>query len=387
MRVVRAATARIADPRLLALMFAAALFWLSAAATASASRWGQGYLPNVELLTQDGKTVRFYDDVINDRVTVISFIYTTCRDICPLITARLAEVYERLGEAAGKDIQFVSISIDPENDTPERLKAHADAFRSDQRWLFLTGKPDNVKLVRHKLGERSRKLTEHGAQIMLYNDMTGEWSRDSAFADLGALALAIRSMIPTWRATAGLDAVAVAETSGPSAPELPGQALFAKACATCHSIGQGARVGPDLNGVTARRERDWLTRFMKAPRAMHANKDPIALALAEQFPAVRMPNLRLSDADTDDLIAYLDARSFAIAAAAEDAAAGRPPHDHAAHAEGGGGHAVHHGDHGNHTAATSAATAAPRATVETSGGKPAPRNDGHAHHHGHHHHH
>lgn len=353
---------------LFALGVAAVIFAAVTATSVHAkSRWGEGYLPNVPLLTQDGREVRFYDDVLKDRVVVISFIYTSCRDICPLVTARLAQVYEQLGEIAGRDIQFISISLDPENDTPEKMREHANAFRSDQRWLFLTGQPDNVKLVRHKLGERSRKLTEHGAQIMLYNDVTGEWSRDSSFADLGALTLSIRSMIPELRATAGLGAVAVAET-GPAAPELPGQALFAKACATCHTIGKGARVGPDLDAVTTRRDRKWLASFIRQPSAMHAAKDPIALALAAQFPKVRMPNLQLSEADTDDLLTYLDARTFAVAHA--DSAG---PHDHSTH----GGHAGHaHGGHAKPTEATAPA-AAPKADT---------KHHGHHGHHGNHHH-
>lgn len=375
---IRMKSSPCAISRVALLLLAGLLLLLTGPAPATASRWGEGYLPNVKVLTQDGREVHFYDDLIKNRVVVFSFIYTTCRDICPLVTARLAEVYEQLGEAAGKDIHFVSISIDPENDTPERLKQHADAFRSDPRWVFVTGKPENIKLVRHKLGERSRKLTEHGAQIMLYNDNTSEWSRDSAFADLGALTLSVRSMIPEWRATAGLGAVAVAEHAGAAPPELPGQALFAKACATCHTIGKGARVGPDLDGVTSRRDRQWLTRFIRAPSAMHASKDPIALELARQFPNVRMPNLQLSDADAGDLLIYLEARSFAVAAAASDAAEGRPPHDHAAHAghDGGAGHA----GHGSHD------QTAPHATGRASPPGSAAAGGQHDHHHGHHHH-
>lgn len=319
---------------LLLSLITAALVHLAGmqAAHADKSRWGEGYLPNVELLTADGRAVRFYDDLVKGRVVVFSFIYTSCRDICPLVTARLAEVYEQLGPAAGKDIRFVSISIDPDNDTPARLQQHAAAFRSDPAWVFVTGRPENIKLVRHKLGERSRKLTEHSAQIMLYNDMTGDWSRDSAFADLGALKLSILSMVPEWRASAGLAGVVSSETEGAAPVELPGQALFAKACATCHTVGKGRRIGPDLAGVTARRERDWLQRFIRAPAAMHAAEDPIAVQLAAEFPAVRMPNLQLSVADVSDVLTYLDARTFAVAAADDElSAAHARSHQHGSH--------------------------------------------------------
>ena len=318
----------------------AVFFFFVTAPTADAKRWGKDYLPNVELVTQDGETVRFYDDVVQGKIVVFSFIYTTCRDICPLITARLAQVYEKLGDAAGRDVHFVSISIDPENDTPARLKEHADTFRSDSRWVFLTGKTENVNLVRYKLGERSRKLTEHAAMIMLYNDMTGEWSRDSAFGDLGSIALTIRSMKPEWRdrpipATAQTD-----HGTAPASDELPGQALFVKACASCHTVGAGVRVGPDLKGLAQRRDRAWLQRFIKSPRTLHSANDPVALELAKQFPNVRMPNLQLSANDVDDLLAYLEFRSYAA-----EAPAGGHVHDHATAHASNSGHA--HGEAAN----------------------------------------
>lgn len=327
-----------------AWLTAAVAAGLTLAAGVAEARWGKDYLPNVEVVKQDGKRVRFYDDVLKDKITVISFIYTTCRDICPLITARMAQVYEQLGAAAGRDVHFVSISIDPENDTPEKMKEHAEAFRSDPNWLFLTGEKANIDLVRHKLGERSRKLTEHAAQVMLYNDRTGEWSRDSAFADLGALALAIRSMDPAWRATtggSGQHAAHLRQSDAKMSSDLPGQALFVKACAACHTIGQGDRVGPDLKDVSQRREKSWLMRFVRTPSRLHAEKDPTALALAAAYPKVRMPNLQMSDADVVDLLSYIDARSFA--AAAPEGHAGHAGHDQAAH-----GHSAHQHPHGSH---------------------------------------
>ncbi|MDZ4842974.1 MAG: SCO family protein [Hyphomicrobium aestuarii] len=277
------------------------------------ARRAADYLPNVVLSTQDGQKVRFYDDVIKDKIVVFSFIYTSCMDICPLITARLAQVYGELGDAAGRDVHFVSISIDPKNDTPERLKRHADAFRSDPRWLFLTGSVADIDAVRYKLGERSQKITEHGSQIMIYNDRTGEWLRDSAFGDIGVLALTIRRMDPVVRAERV--AVEALPTTNEPPKNQPGEALFAKACASCHAIGKGAVVGPNLAGLSERRERDWLIKFIRSPSRMHREKDPIALELAARYPVVRMPSLQLSESDVEDLLAYIEARSYAFQSA------------------------------------------------------------------------
>jgi mono/diheme cytochrome c family protein len=76
-------------------------------------------------------------------------------------------------------------------------------------------------------------------------------------------------------------------------------------CAPCHTIGVGDRVGPDLRGVTTRRDAAWLEAFIPNPLQMRAKHDPIALALAAQYPAVRMPTVGLAQADAADLISYL----------------------------------------------------------------------------------
>src|ERR1051325_11069324 len=83
------------------------------------------HLPNVELITQDGAKVHFYDDLVKDRRVVIQFMFTRCKDICPVITHHLAEVQRMLGDRVGRDIFFNSISLSPEEDTPAALTAFA----------------------------------------------------------------------------------------------------------------------------------------------------------------------------------------------------------------------------------------------------------------------
>ena len=170
---------------------------------AQASRWGKNYFPSAEVVTQDGKTLQFYDDLIKDKIFVISFLFTSCKDICPLATARLAELQEKLGDSMGRDVFFYSISIDPETDTPERLKQYADTFRAGPGWLFLTGKPEDIHAIRHKLGDRSRVLSEHRNEILLGNGATGAWARNNVLGDLDSLALTVRGMDPKWRPGAG----------------------------------------------------------------------------------------------------------------------------------------------------------------------------------------
>lgn len=85
------------------------------------ARWGANYFPNVTLVTQDGKSVRFFDDLLKDKVVVIYFMYTSCEDTCPLETAQLVRVQRILGDRVGKDVFMYSITIDPKHDTPEVL--------------------------------------------------------------------------------------------------------------------------------------------------------------------------------------------------------------------------------------------------------------------------
>jgi protein SCO1 len=126
--------------------------------------------------------------------------------------------------------------------------------------------------------------------------------------------MTVKALDPKWR-----DQVRAPERGAPSNTGLamsdqPGQALFKKACAPCHTIGVGDRVGPDLRGVTARRERAWLSAYIQNPARLRAVGDPAALALAEKFPAVRMPALGIAHNDASDLIVYLDAEASRLRA-------------------------------------------------------------------------
>jgi protein SCO1/2 len=273
-------------------------------------RRGANYFTNLPVVTQDGKTLKFYDDVIKGKIVLISFIYTNCPDICPLTTARIAQVEDKLGDMVGRDIFFVSITVDPERDTPERLKEFAMAFDAGPGWLFLTGTPEDIRLINSRLGDTSRTLSEHRNQIVLGNDATGEWTRNTVFGDIDGLVMDIRAMDPKWRAQIREPKFNPASNTGYAVDHLrPGQAMFKKICAPCHTIGVGDHVGPDLRGVTERRQQAWLMRFIRIPDKVLAEKDPIALTLAAKFPGVRMPNLKLSESDVADLVSYIGAQT------------------------------------------------------------------------------
>ncbi|MGE0022395.1 MAG: SCO family protein [Hyphomicrobium sp.] len=269
--------------------------------------WNADYFTNTPLVTHDGRELRFYDDLVKDKIVVVNFIYTSCRDVCSLATARLAEVRDMLGDRIGRDIFFYSITLDPLVDGPGVLAKYAANFHTGPGWLFLTGTPENIDSIRHKLGERTKSLGDHRNDVLLGNDATGEWGRDSIFSDVEHLAHNIVRMDPRERAA---PTMMVSSTDTVGAPRamghVPGNALFAKACAACHRVGQGDHIGPDLAGMTERRSRDWLIRFITKPGKMIAEGDPTALELVARFGGLRMPELGLTPRDAEDLIAYVE---------------------------------------------------------------------------------
>lgn len=287
------------------LLGAAALFHIGPAL--AANPWGADYFPNVPLTTQDGATVYLYDDLLKGKAVAINAIYTNCKDECPLETARMAQVQRLLGERVGKDIFFYSITIDPKRDTPKVLKAYAEHFGAGPGWLFLTGKEEDIKLVTKKLGLSSLldsgTRDGHPAGLMLGNG-SGQWMGNSAVDNPRFLAATIRNFLG-WRDSKPGKSYAEAR---PLKLE-QGKYIFGSQCSACHTIGQGDRVGPDLLGVTTRRERAWLARYILAPDEMLDAGDPIATALFRKYKNVRMPNLRLGSADVAALVSYLEARS------------------------------------------------------------------------------
>ncbi len=92
----------------------------------------------------------------------------------------------------------------------------------------------------------------------------------------------------------------------PPAQASEGEALFQQKCGACHTVGGGDLVGPDLQGVTGRRERAWLARWILTPDRMLASGDPIATELFNKYNKIPMPNLGLTDQQVEALIAYLE---------------------------------------------------------------------------------
>ncbi len=308
---------------------ATAMAMLFACATVEAyERRGPEFLPNRPVLNQNGEELKFYDDLIKDKIVIVMFIYTSCTDICPLTTARMTLVEDKLGPLIGKDIFIVSMTVDPVVDTPEKLKAYSKAFATGPGWTFVTGKPEDIRAINYRLGERSKILSDHRNEIVLGNDVTGEWQRDNLMGDLERVVRTIREMDPKFREQVQPPARNAAMNTGLAMGTQPGQAMYKKICAPCHTIGVGDKVGPDLRGVTERRDRAWLASYLRNPSAMLAKNDPVARELAAKFAPVSMPNMRLSDQDADDLISFLQQESAKLVEVLPAPAGTQKQHEH-----------------------------------------------------------
>ena len=282
------------------------------AATATASEAGGGHFPNVELITQDGKKVRFYDDLIKGKVVGIDLIYTTCKYSCPLETARLVQLQKLIGDRMGKDIFFYSISIDPEHDTPEVLKAYAEKYHVGPGWLFLTGKMADIKLISHKLGLDTLPSADdpdgHTPHLLIGNEATGLWMKNSALDNTRFLAMKIEQLM-------GYNAPSLNLGTKDTTAKLNlnmGQYLFSTRCAACHTIGNGEKIGPDLLGVTNVRDRAWLANMITDANKMIEDKDPIAIALFKKYKEIRMPPLNLPQTDVNTLIEFLKTQTAVL---------------------------------------------------------------------------
>ncbi|HKF21877.1 MAG TPA: SCO family protein [Candidatus Angelobacter sp.] len=288
------------------------------------------HFPNVELITQDGKKVHFYDDLIKGKIVAIDMIYTTCHYACPLETARMAQVQKKLGARVGSDIFFYSISIDPEHDTPQVLKAYMQKFNVGPGWTFLTGKKQDIDFLSKRLGlysDPSVNADGHLPHLLIGNETTGTWIRGSALDNPSFQARMIGEFLDNFK-HADLAAEQKNSGDGHAISNFDrGQYLFGRDCAACHTIGQGDKIGPDLRGVTRVRDPKWLALMIQKPDQLLDAKDPLATALLKKYNNVRMPNVWISGDELQLLIGYLQAKAGTREAkdhAGTDAGASKP---------------------------------------------------------------
>jgi protein SCO1/2 len=155
------------------------------------------HLPNVELVTQNGERVRFYDDLVKNKRVVIQFMFARSKDVCPMITQNLVEVQKTLKGRAGNDIFFYSITLSPEEDNPRDLNAYARKHGAG--WTFLTGKPDDILLLRKSLGffyndpKEDADRNNHSGMVVVGTEPLMRWTMCQGGAKPEWIATVIRT--------------------------------------------------------------------------------------------------------------------------------------------------------------------------------------------------
>jgi cytochrome oxidase Cu insertion factor (SCO1/SenC/PrrC family) len=155
----------------------------------------RNYFTDLPLVTQEGKEVRFYTDVLKDKVVLLNFIYTNCRDTCPLLTQKLIQVQNRLGRRFGEQVYFVSISTDPTRDTPHALATFAKQQKADHPgWVFLTGPQQNIKTILTKLGQYKPQPEAHTTLMLAGNVRTRHWTKITPMMPVPAIAMKLEEL-------------------------------------------------------------------------------------------------------------------------------------------------------------------------------------------------
>lgn len=151
-------------------------------------------LHDLQLLDQDGKSLRFKSDAIADKLVAITFTYTTCTTICPILDSIFAKLQDKLSGRLGKDIALITVSIDPVNDIPPRLKAYAGKLKAKPGWSFLTGKKVNVDKVLTGLDMYSSDILNHTPSFLVGDGKTGVWKRFYGFPSSDKLLAALNEL-------------------------------------------------------------------------------------------------------------------------------------------------------------------------------------------------
>jgi protein SCO1/2 len=140
---------------------------VAATQPASGTRDAKTWFTDTPLQDQNGNTLRFYSDALQNRVVLLNVIFTSCNDACPLITQKLKDVREVLGDKAD-DITFISLTSDPLRDTPAVLKAYTLKQGVDgPHWFFLTGDKAQMDLVLSRIGQIVPTPEQHSTQLIV----------------------------------------------------------------------------------------------------------------------------------------------------------------------------------------------------------------------------
>jgi protein SCO1/2 len=159
------------------------------------------HLPNLPLITHEGKRVLFYDDLVKNKNVSMNFFYANCDEICPLVMANLEKVQRLLGKQVGRDLYMYSFTLKPAEDTVDDLREHRKMLGAKPGWTFLTGKPEDIETLRAAIGFKypdpaiDKDKTQHIGNIRYGNEPLMLWSACPGMAHPDWIAETLQWMI------------------------------------------------------------------------------------------------------------------------------------------------------------------------------------------------
>ena len=159
------------------------------------------HLPNLPLISHEGKRLMFYDDLVKDKVVTLNFFFTHCDELCPLVTSNLAKVQKLLGDQVGRDIHMYSFTLKPEEDTVEAIRNYRKSYGIGPGWTFLTAKPEDMEHLRRAIGFTypdpaiDKDKTQHIGNIRYGNEPLMYWAACPGMAHAKFVAETLEWMI------------------------------------------------------------------------------------------------------------------------------------------------------------------------------------------------
>jgi cytochrome oxidase Cu insertion factor (SCO1/SenC/PrrC family) len=155
----------------------------------------QKYFGSAELTDQNGEKLRLYDDLLKGKVVVVNAFFSTCHGVCSVTMPKIAELQAVAGDRLGKDVNFLSISVDPLTDTPTKLKTYAQNLGAKPGWHLLTGNREEVEQALGKFGQYVEVKENHSNLLIIGNDRTGLWKKVLGLATMKDIAVSFRSVL------------------------------------------------------------------------------------------------------------------------------------------------------------------------------------------------
>jgi protein SCO1/2 len=151
-------------------------------------------IPDAVVMDQNNQKVRFYSDLVKGKIVAVNFMFTSCTTICSPMTANIARVQKKLLARGEKNVHFISVSVDPEGDTPEKLKSYAAMFHVQPGWTFVTGTRAQLEPIWRAFGVPMGAKEDHTATVVIGNEGRHEWTYGSGLTSADKLLAVIQSV-------------------------------------------------------------------------------------------------------------------------------------------------------------------------------------------------